>query len=339
MNEKLLLVGWPGIVHVGSHLHRAALDLGLNVNFLDCEKAFVGPIWLKRLNWWLAGRRPMRLLEFGAEVVAACEQFRPRWMLSTGIAPLDSRAIAAIGKLGVQRWNYLTDDPWNPAHHPPWFLKALPLYDRIFSPRRANLEDLRRLGCPSVSYLPFAYAPHLHYPPSPLTETERKQFDADVVFAGGADKDRVAYLRASIEAGFRVGLWGGYWERYPETRARARGHADLPTLRKAIAAAKIALCLVRKANRDGHAMRTFETSAMGACMLVEDTPEHREIFGGEGEAVVYFQTIPEMIAKTRWLLDRDGERQRLARNARLLITQGRNTYQNRLQTMLSSSAS
>ena len=70
-------------------------------------------------------------------------------------------------------------------------------------------------------------------------------------------------------------------------------------------------------------------------MLTEDTAEHREIFGQEGEAVVYFQTIPEMLEKTRWLLNHDQERQRLAQNAHLLITQGQNTYGDRLKTMLS----
>jgi spore maturation protein CgeB len=82
-------------------------------------------------------------------------------------------------------------------------------------------------------------------------------------------------------------------------------------------------------------MRTFEVPAVGSCMLTEDTPEHREIFGQDGEAVVYFNTVTEMVEKTHWLLHHDQERQRLAQNAHLLITQGQNTYGDRLKTMLS----
>jgi spore maturation protein CgeB len=41
-------------------------------------------------------------------------------------------------------------------------------------------------------------------------------------------------------------------------------------------------------SRDGHIKRSFEIAAVGGCMLAQDIDEHREIFGSEGEAVVYF---------------------------------------------------
>ena len=85
-------------------------------------------------------------------------------------------------------------------------------------------------------------------------------------------------------------------------------------------------------------MRTFEVPAVGACLLTEDTPEHREIFGPEGEAVIYFQSVPEMLQKAQWLLEHEQERQRLAQNAHDLITQGNHTYTDRLKTMLSFSS-
>ena len=96
---------------------------------------------------------------------------------------------------------------------------------------------------------------------------------------GGADRDRVPFIAALGAAGFSIALYGDHWDRFPETKPYDRGYADPQTLRQATAAAKIALCLVRRANRDGHVMRSFEIPAIGACMLVEDTEEHREIFG------------------------------------------------------------
>src|SRR5262249_27682881 len=204
----------------------------------------------------------------------------------------------------------------------------------VFSPRRANMEDLRRLDCPAVSYVPFAYAPELHFPEPSATAEEQARFAAEVVFSGGADCDRVPYMAALIRAGFKVALFGGYWERYRETKANARGYADPQTLRKAIKGAKVALCLVRRANRDGNAMRTFEVPAIGACMLVEDTEEHQEIFGEEGKAVAYFRDVDDMVEKLRWLLAHNDERQRLAQTAHRLITQGKHTYRDRLMTML-----
>jgi spore maturation protein CgeB len=82
-------------------------------------------------------------------------------------------------------------------------------------------------------------------------------------------------------------------------------------------------------------MRSFEVPAIGACMLAEDTAEHREIFGGDDEAVAYFGSIDEMVEKLRWLVKHDGERRRLAQAAYRLIRRGKHTYQDRLVTMLS----
>ena len=331
--KSLVLVGNPGVVHVGAHLDAAARAFGLGVTFCNAEDAFGGPALLRKLSWRLAGHRPPRLRQFGQQVLAACRSARPEWLLTTGLAPLDATTLRAIGELGVQRLNFLTDDPWNPAHRAAWFLQALPRYDHVFSPRHANLEDLLRLGCREVSYLPFAYAPAIHYPePAPPDDADR--FAADVVFVGGADRDRLPVMAALAQTGLRLDLWGGYWQRHAATRANARGHADPRTVRHAISGAKVALCLVRRANRDGHAMRSYEVPAMGGCMLLEDTPEHRAIFGPDGEAVVYFDSAERMLDRVRWLLSVEPERRRLAAAAHRLIVSGQNTYAHRLSSML-----
>jgi spore maturation protein CgeB len=243
--------------------------------------------------------------------------------------------LRAIRERGVRTINFLTDDPWNPAHRAPWFLEALPHYDTVFSPRVENLENLREQGCREVRYLPFGFAPRTHHP-ARVPGEEEATLASDVIFAGGGDADRVPYIAALRQAGIQVGLYGNYWDRFPETRDLSRGLASPELLRKAIRSARIALCLVRRANRDGHCMRTFEVPAIGgACMIAEDTGEHRAIFGEEGEAVLYFRDPAEMLEKTRRLLGCPAERERLARAAYQLIVQGEHTYRHRLMTMLS----
>jgi spore maturation protein CgeB len=81
-------------------------------------------------------------------------------------------------------------------------------------------------------------------------------------------------------------------------------------------------------------MRSFEAAATGACMLVEDTPEHREIFGPNQATVVYFLGIEQMITRLRDLLLDPAERSRLAAAVRARIVGGANTYTDRLATML-----
>lgn len=333
-SRPLVLVGNPGPEHVGNHLRNAAETLNMPVRLCNSDQAYRGWPPVAKFNWWLRSHRPTRLNAFGRDVIRECAETRAGFLLATGLAPLDAEALHSAGRSAVVRMNFLTDDPWNSSHRASWFMRALPRYDVVFSPRRANLEDLRRAGCDKVIYLPFAYEPAIHFPEAPAGPQEQEKYASDVVFAGGADAERVPYLAALIQAGVRVGLYGGYWGRYPETRAFDRGLASSGALRKAVGAARIALCLVRRANRDGHAMRTYELAAMGACILAEDTEEHREILGAEGVSAVYFRSIPEMLERVRELLRDAAWRNRLASAVRTRICSEGNTYRDRLDTML-----
>jgi spore maturation protein CgeB len=300
--------------------------------FVDVQAAAAAPRWSRVVNWRLAGHRPARLNTCSRQVVAVCRQFRPRWLLATGLVPLNADALAALGEMGICRMNYLTDDPWNPALRSTWSLSALREYDHVFSVRRANLVQLVDHGCKVVSYVPFGFDRDLFFP-----ETDRLDLaplTADVLFVGGADQDRVPIIAALNRLGVSVAVYGDYWSRYPQTRGCHRGYGDIATLRKATSAAKVNLCLVRRANRDGQVMRSYEAAAIGACMLVEDTPEHRELFGANGEAAVYFRTVDDMVARLTQLLAAPEERVRLKQAAQKRIGGGGHTYDDRLASML-----
>jgi spore maturation protein CgeB len=333
-NRRLLIVGNPEQIHVGAHLARAARKAGLAAHICDTRAAFAVPRLVLLFHWRLRGHHPPQLRAFGRHVVETCASFRPQWLLATGLAPLSASVLREVRQQRVDCINYLTDDPWNSAHRSDWFLDALPSYDRVFTPRRSNLQDLEDADCQQVAYLPFAYDPDLHFPEALATEEEKRQFGCDVLFFGGADRDRLPYITALLGAGLHVHLYGGYWERFSETKAHARGHADPSTLRKAVAGAKVTLCLVRQANRDGHVMRTFEAPAMGACMLVQATTEHYEILGEEQETALYFHTVFEMIEKARWLVAHSEVRARLAAAVYARVIGRPNTYQDRLGRMV-----
>ncbi len=330
---KILIVGNRGGTNVGASFERGGIALGHQVRLLEMIEASRGSVWLRRWNWWVRGKRPPWLGTFSRKVVETCRQERPACLLVTGIGPVDAQALQEIGPMGVRRINYLTDDPWNPKHRANWFFRALPHYDSVFSPRRANLGELRDLGGPRVEYVPFGYDPDWCFP-DPGADRPAAEPPDDVFFAGTGDRDRVPYVLALRQAGFRIGLYGTYWDRYAGSRGLSHGQADPTTMRRAASRCKVALCLVRRLNRDGHVMRTFEVPAIGACMLAEDTAEHREILGPEGCNVVYFDSIPEMVEKTRWLLDHPQERSRLAAAAHRHIIEGGNTYGDRLAQML-----
>lgn len=329
--EQLLIVGVPLPFHIGAYFDKAAQAMGVASTISDAQAAFAAPLWIRRFTWHLLGKRPPRLSVFGKAVIQHCKELNPRWVLATGTAPLDKATLQAIGQLGIERLNYLTDDPWNPAHRSRWFLEALPEYDTVFSPRHAPMEDLRQAGIQDVHYLPFAYAPHLHFVPE--TQPSGDHDSPRVVFVGGGDKDRVGFFTEAIELGLQPELYGGYWERFPTTRPYAKGHASAEQIRE-LTAISINICLVRRANRDGHVMRSFEIPACGGCMIAEDTEEHRAIFGMEGEAVLYFANASELVAKVKKLLAEPQLRLCLAESGYARIRAGHHTYQDRLQRML-----
>src|SRR5262249_48145762 len=115
----LLVVGATGGTNVGESLFVAAKELGLRVQLLDIRDAMRGPWPFVKGCWHLLGHRPARLATFSRKVVATCEGTRPRWLLSTGIAPVNEPAVRALNQLGVRTLNFLTDDLWNPAHRAP----------------------------------------------------------------------------------------------------------------------------------------------------------------------------------------------------------------------------
>jgi spore maturation protein CgeB len=320
-----MIVGNEGGTNVGASLQRAADELGHAIEYKSISEAFAGPNLARLVSWHLLGRRPPRLQSFSESVVERVEAWRPHVLLATGTAPLTATALKRIRELGTVTGNYLTDDPWNPAFRGKWLFESIAQYDHVFSPRRANIEDLEQLGCRSVSYLPFAYDGDLFFPVPP----EKKRYD--IIFAAAADADRVPYIDALLQRGFQVGLFGVYWNRFPNTRGRAGEWLSPARLRVSVAASRTALCLVRRANRDGHVMRTYELPAMRTCILAEDTEEQREILG---DTAVYFDSIAQMIERLDALLSDPERCDQLAEAALQRITSAPNTYRDRLITML-----
>jgi spore maturation protein CgeB len=185
-----------------------------------------------------------------------------------------------------------------------------------------------------VEYLPFGYNPAIHYPEAPATLEERERFACDVAFVGGADDDRLPIGRALVRTGFKVCLYGGYWERERELRPHCRGFVSDRELRMAVGGATVNICLGRKANRDGHAMRSLEFPAMGACVVAEETAEHRELFGENGDCVLYFRDLEELVALVQHLSREPEQARQLGANARRRICEsGQHTYAHRLSSI------
>jgi spore maturation protein CgeB len=334
---KLLIVGYSEPGQMGNYLAAAAKRLGLDCQIMDAGRAEATSRIVKAFHWRLRGKKPANLRRFASQVVEACVTMRPTVVLTTGgRAALEREHIEKLQTLGIKVINYSTDDPWNPLFYAPWFLATLPKYDAIFTPRRANVEEFRRSNVRGLHYLPFGFDARVHRPwPANLPAGA----PCDVLFVGGCDSERLPLISALADAGLRLALFGRYWDSHSKTRSHWRGVADQETIRAASASAGISLCLVRRANRDGHVMRSYEAAAIGGCVLAEDTPDHRELFGPEDRAAQYFTTIPELVQKARRLTADVDARRRLSLQLHQRMTGRADTYSDRLAEMLRLSVS
>jgi spore maturation protein CgeB len=276
-------------------------------------------------------KRPLSYLAFNAALLAEARRFRPHLMMAvkgTYIMPAVLRAIK--NETGALLVNYATDDPFNPAITTPSLLGGIPRYDLYACTKDAIMADVLRTGCPHAAYVRFAYKPSLHFPEAPSTPAEIRNFQSDVVLIGGADRDRLPFVEALIGMpGVSLALYGGYWTRHPHLRRYARGFATGRSYRLALGGARIALCLVRRANRDGHSMRSFEIPACGAFMLAERTDDHAALFHEDRHAA-FFGSPEELRDKVQFYLAHDEVRETIARAGHVHVVAGGHTYHHRL---------
>jgi spore maturation protein CgeB len=329
------MVGMNSNVDIGAHLRAAAEARGMEVCFLSSDDAHASSRLVRALGHRVFGGYPLRGRRFHHTLLQSFDTFHPRYLLTTGKAPVFSETLAVARQMGIRSLNFSTDDPWNPKYAARWFFRALRDYDVVATPRGATMGDFCSINVRKVTHVLFGFSQEAHRCAADVHESLA---DGDIFFAGGCDADRVPFFEAVVAARLRPLLYGGYWDRQRSLRPFHRGFASLSDMAVLHARTPVSVCLVRRANRDTHVMRTFEAAAMGACLVMEDTSDHRQLFGPDGESVVYFTDPESLVAACRRVLADAGMRQRLRQAARRKILEGGHTYADRLDQMLAAAS-
>lgn len=329
--SRLLVVGDVNGTHLAGSFSRAAQALQIPLAVQEIKIAQSKHRLINSLFWRLNDKKPARGRVFSEALLSQVDVHQATMVLTTGMAPVLPELLQKLRARGVRTLHYATDDPWNPVMGAGWYFKALQLYDVVFSPRQSTMRQLTDLPCRHVEYLPFGFDHDLF--PDEIEPTYEGP-SPDLLFIGGADDERAALIRELVAQGVKPTLAGGYWDRYRDLSGSSLGNLTPKEMRAVTRAAKTNLCLVRRANRDGHVMRSFEIGALGGCAIVEDTPEHRTIFGEDGECVRYFASPEAAATQIKRLLADPPEAHRLSANIKSRIRKGNNTYVDRLQKML-----
>jgi spore maturation protein CgeB len=332
---RVLLVGVGETYHLGAFFRKALQALGHECVFLD-ERNYLTNDIRDKLAYRLFDKKPAKFRVFNRDLIDLAVRFQPEVVLVTKGSFICPDSLEKIKqRTAAILVNYATDDPFNRKTSGRDIVDGIPFYDFYICSKRAIVDDVRRAGCPNVFFLPFGYEPTIHFPEAAATPEEAERYSSDVTFIGGADADRCPFFEALVDAipSLRLHLYGGYWDRHPRLRKYHRGVALGREYRLVMGGTKIAPCLVRRANRDGHVMRTFEIPACGAFLLAESTDEHQSLFQ-DSPAMTYFSTPEELVESVRYYLLHQAERARIAHLGHEKIVRGRNTYKDRVEQIL-----
>ncbi len=251
------------------------------------------------------------------------------------IAPQTLRMVKSI-QPACRIIGYSMDDMYARHNQSRRFLKSLPLYDAYFTTKTYGVAELRSLGCRRVEFTGNAFDKHTHRPIE-LTAEDREYFGADVGFVGTFEEERAELMNYLAENGVPVQIFGNDWWRWsrahPSIRIRHQAIYGDPYA-KAICAARINLCFLRKINRDLQTTRSIEIPACGAFMLAERTDEHLSLFE-EGKEAEFFSTPEELLSKSRYYLAHSQERERIAAAGRERCLRSEYSYHDRLKKILS----
>jgi hypothetical protein len=153
--------------------------------------------------------------------------------------------------------------------------------------------------------------------PVQLSEADQQVYETEVVFVGHYEPDgREDSIRALVNAGIRVKLWGGhYWSRAVlgdlYDNLAPIEVAEGVAYGKALCGAKICLCFLSKLNRDTYTRRCFEIPAYGKVMLAERTDDLIQFFK-EDEEACFFSSQEELVRKVKWLINNPNIRESIA---------------------------
>jgi len=218
------------------------------------------------------------------------------------------------------------------------FFKTVSFYDAhvlTFWPSKGYLE---RMGARKIVMTEFGYDPNLHRPIQ-LTDHERSQFQADVVFIGHWEPNTERLISILRKASIAARVFGPGWHRARSLSDRDRIHPLYgQDYVKALTAANICLGVLSKWNHNIYSnSRTFEIPAVGGFLLTERTDEHRRYFA-EGLQAEFYASAEELVEKTRYYLAHAQERRVIAQAGHHRCITSGYSHQDRMRILMAALA-
>jgi len=270
-----------------------------------------------RIRWKL--RWPLDIAKENLALIQKVAACRPDIVMIDNSKVISRSTLNQIRQICKPKLVYYSPDDVMQAHNVSHPLRlSLPEWDIFFTTKTFNIPELRQAGVKRPLLVGKSFDPVLHSPMSP-EEVGEEYESFDLVFIGSFERERCRSINALAEAGFRIVVYGeglGRWNYrrlHPSIRLRPPVFAE--EYRRCWHHGKLALCFLRKINRDKITQRTMEIAAMARPFMAEKTDEHDAHFE-DGKEYVAFSNDDELIRLCKHWLVCDEQRRNLGLAAR-----------------------
>ena len=312
-------------------------DIGIETVVFDTNPYLYGGarLFSSIRNRTKSGLNILKLNKDLLNVVARCNGITHIWFdKAIMIWPSTLRKIKTLTDAILVHY---TPDPqiiWHRSRH---FVKSIPLYNILFTTKPFELEQYKALGAKKAHLTYQAYDKYRFRPAIPSHE-DLINYGCDVVFIGHYEKYRADSIKAIVDSGVKVKVWGQYWPRYAKLHPWARNVVMASSVicdqySLALISASICLGLLSRFIPETTTTRTFEIPACGAFMLADRTKEHLDLFE-EGNEAEFFSSKEELLQKVHYYLDHPQERKEIAKAGRQRCINSGYSFHERLKNIL-----
>jgi spore maturation protein CgeB len=272
---------------------------------------------IARIRWKL--RCPMDVDSENENLVNAVATEMPDVVFVDNSRVITRGTLRKIRRLCDPLLVYYSPDDIIAAHNLSWTTRlTFSEWDVFFTTKTFNVPELRQCGVRNPVLIGNAFDPDIHRPMT-RQEVGEEYEHFDLVFMGTFENERRNTINRLAQAGFRIVVYSGNLGAW-----KAGMMHPSVTMREAryglqycagMHSGKIALCFLRKINRDRITTRSIECTSMGRPMVAEKTVEHDQHFR-DGIEYVGFVSEADLVAKVRQLLADDFYRRSLGKEAR-----------------------
>jgi len=294
------------------------------------------PSLYARVRWRL--RWPVDSLSENDALIAAAKLHLPDAIVIDNSKVIRRNTLRRLLEIGVKCLAYYTPDDIMGAHNlSHWIRSGFPVWDVIFTTKTFNVPELASAGARNPVLIGKAFDAQVHRPMRP--EEVGEEFERfDLVFIGTYEAERCASINALGQAGFSVVVYGearsGWLSAALNARVELRPSVYGEDYVRALHHGRVALCFLRKLNRDRITQRTMEIAAAGRPMLAEKTDEHDAHFI-DGREYAGFLDNEHLVRKANWLLSDETIRSQLGVEGRNRCLRSRYSSDDRAKDIVS----